>query len=138
MISKCTNKIEHQKLIIRFSASNTLNNKLLLTLSGWRQQDIQYSYILQHPFSLQVSQVNLFVFSEPVLQQPDGIKSDLEHTYPLSSTIKTLPCTEFLQVTIFKLVWFPSVSECHKNELRSFLLDDSKLLSFEGKSAEFY
>lgn len=53
--------------------------KCLITLSGCKQQEMQYSYILQHPVSLHVSQAKRFVFSEFVLQQPDDITSDLEH-----------------------------------------------------------
>lgn len=54
--------------------------KFIPTLSGWRQHEMQYSYILQHPLSLQVSQANLLVLSDPVLQHPEDITSDLEHT----------------------------------------------------------
>jgi len=52
----------------------------ILTLSGCKQHDIQYSYMLQHPFSLQVSQEYRFVVSESVLQQPLDKMSVREQT----------------------------------------------------------
>ena len=99
---------------------------------------MQYSYILQHPLSLHVSQANFLVLSEPVLQHPEDNKSDLEQTYPLSSTIRTLPCTEFRQVTILELVKFTSFSECQRNELVNFFFIEIELLSCEDNSVIFY
>lgn len=98
---------------------------------------MQYSYILQQPVLLHVSQAKRLVFSDSVLQHPDGRTSNLEQMYPLSSTISTFPWTEFLHVTI-KLAEFDSLSECHKNELLNFLTYKSESISLDEKSATPY